>query len=236
MPSPERVRALINEAIRPGAKNPELATIVILAAITGMRRGELCGLQWRDVEWEDAAILVARSVWQTPDGIGTKSPKSHQTRRLPLGEQAMVMLRARQARAADEATVAGADLSPDSFIFSSDPDGSRPLLPDSISQAFDRLCRRLEQPALTELRKSNPKAVRTDLASGEQWPFRFRDLRRYTATQLFADGMNPKTVADRLGRADASVTLRVYTANTTAQAQAAADSLEAGVGIAALAI
>jgi integrase len=132
--------------------------------------------------------------------------------------------------------VAGADLSPDSFIFSSDPDGSRPLLPDSISQAFDRLCRRLEQPALTELRKSNPKAVRTDLASGEQWPFRFRDLRRYTATQLFADGMNPKTVADRLGRADASVTLRVYTANTTAQAQAAADSLEAGLGVAALAL
>jgi hypothetical protein len=45
--------------------------------------------------------------------------------------------------------VAGVALSPDSFISSSDPDGSRPLLPDSISQAFDRLCRRLELPALT---------------------------------------------------------------------------------------
>jgi integrase len=78
--------------------------------------------------------------------------------------------------------------------------------------------------------------MRTDLAPGEQWPFRFHDLRHYTATQLFADGMNPKTVADRLGHADASVTLRVYTANTTAQAQAAADSLEAGLGVAALAL
>ena len=45
MPSPDQVRALITEATRPGAKNPELATIVLLAAITGMRRGELCGLQ-----------------------------------------------------------------------------------------------------------------------------------------------------------------------------------------------
>jgi integrase len=95
VPSPEQVRALISEATRPAAKNPELATIVLLAAITGMRRGELCGLQWRDVEWENAAILVARAVWQTPDGIGTKSPKSHQTRRLLLGEQAMVVLKAR---------------------------------------------------------------------------------------------------------------------------------------------
>ena len=236
VPSPDQVRALITEATRPGAKNPELATIVLLAAITGMRRGELCGLQWRDVEWENAAILVARSVWQTPDGVGTKSPKSHQSRRLLLGDQAMVVLKARHARAEDDATVAGVALSPDSFIFSSDPDGARPLLPDSISQAFDRLCRRLELPALTELHKSNPKATRTDLAPREQWSFRFHDLRHYTATQLFADGMNPKTVADRLGHADASVTLRVYTANTTAQAQAAADSLEAGLGVAALAL
>jgi integrase len=36
-------------------------------------------------------------------------------------------------------------------------------------------------------------------------------------------------VADRLGHADPSVTLRVYTANSDAQAQAAADSLEAGL-------
>jgi hypothetical protein len=41
-------------------------------------------------------------------------------------------------------------------------------------------------------------------------------------------------VVDRLGHADALVTLRVYTANTNAQAQAAADSLEAGLGVAAL--
>lgn len=58
VPSPEQIRALITEATRPAAKNPELARIVLLAAITGMRRGELCGLQWRDVEWENGAILV----------------------------------------------------------------------------------------------------------------------------------------------------------------------------------
>ena len=99
VPSPEQVTALISEAARPSARNPELATIVILAALTGMRRGELCGLQWGDIDWQSAAVVVRRSIWQTPDGIGTKGPKSHQARRLVLGEQAMVVLGGRHARA-----------------------------------------------------------------------------------------------------------------------------------------
>src|SRR5665213_4038168 len=96
VPSPEQVTALISEAARPSARNPELATIVILAALTGMRRGELCGLQWGDIDWQSAAVVVRRSIWQTPDGIVTKGPKSHQARRLVLGEQAMVVLGGRR--------------------------------------------------------------------------------------------------------------------------------------------
>jgi integrase len=86
---------------------------------------------------------------------------------------------------------------------------------------------------LERIRRTNPKATRSDLSAVDQWSFRLHDLRHYTATRLFADGMNPKTVADRLDHADASGTLRVYTANT-AQAQAAADSLEVGLGVADL--
>ncbi|MHB1710106.1 MAG: site-specific integrase [Acidimicrobiales bacterium] len=76
VPSPEQVRALILEAGRAGTRNAELATIVTLAALTGMRRGELCGLRWSDVDWQGAAVDVRRSNWQTPDGmVGTKGPK-----------------------------------------------------------------------------------------------------------------------------------------------------------------
>src|SRR5665213_1251142 len=118
VPSPEQVTALISEAARPSARNPELATIVILAALTGMRRGELCGLQWGDIDWQSAAVVVRRSIWQTPDGIGTKGPKSHQARRLVLGEQAMVVLGGRHARAEADATAAAVALSPDGYVFS----------------------------------------------------------------------------------------------------------------------
>jgi len=100
------------EAGRPGARSPELATIFILAVLTGMRRGELCGLQWSDVDWKSALVVVLRSIWQTPDGIGTKGPKSHQARRLVLGEQAIEVLGGRHARALADASAALVALSP----------------------------------------------------------------------------------------------------------------------------
>jgi integrase len=103
-----------------------------------------------------------------------------------------------------------------------------------VTQAFTRLCRRMEAPALAHLRETKPKATWVNLAPADRWDYRLHDLRHYTATQLFAAGLNPKTVADRLGHADPSITLRVYTANTDAQAQEAADSLEAGLEFAGL--
>lgn len=216
VPSPERVSALIREAARPGARNPELAAIVTLAALTGMRRGELCGLRWSDIDWQGSAVVIRRSIWQTPTATGVKAPKTHQSRRLVLGGHAMALLAARFERATADADAAMVPLSPDGYVFSLDPHGAEPMRPDSITQAFTRLCRRMEAK------------------TGEPWPYRLHDLRHYTATQLFAAGLNPKTVADRLGHADPSITLRVYTANTDTQALAAADALEAGLGMAAL--
>jgi integrase len=46
VPSPEQVAAIIGEAARPETRAPEMpAVITVLLALTGMRRGELCGLR-----------------------------------------------------------------------------------------------------------------------------------------------------------------------------------------------
>jgi integrase len=141
----------------------------------------------------------------------------------------MAVLSDRHARARADAEMAKVKLPDSAYIFSPDVDGAGPVRPDSVSQAYRRITRRMEEPALAKLQEDNPKATRADLATTDRWAFRLHDLRHYTATQLFAAGLNPKTVADRLGHADPSVTLSVYTANTDAQAQEAADSLEAGL-------
>jgi len=229
VPSPEQVTALIAEAARAETRAPEMTTVITVLALTGMRRGELCGLRWSDLDWQGSAVNINQAIWQTPEGIGAKSPKSHQARRLVLGENALGVLADRLARASADAEMAKVNLPDSAYIFSPAVDGVSPLRPNSVSQAFTRLCRRMEEPALAKLREARPKATLADLAAADRWDFRLHDLRHYTATQLFAAGLNPKTVADRLGHADPSVTLRVYTANTDAQAQEAADSLEAGL-------
>jgi integrase len=234
VPSPAQVSALIREAARPTSRSPELASVITLAVLTGMRRGELCGLRWSDVDWKGSAVTVRQSVWQTSEGIGTKAPKTHQTRRLLLGEHAMALLAGRLDRAKAEAKMAKVKLPADGYIFSPDVDAASPTRPDLVTQAFTRLCRRMEAPALAHLRETKPRATRVNLVPADRWDYRLHDLRHYTATQLFAAGLNPKTVADRLGHADPSITLRVYTANTDAQAQEAADTLEAGLEFAAL--
>ncbi|HET9733173.1 MAG TPA: site-specific integrase [Acidimicrobiales bacterium] len=228
-PPPDRVSALVGEAGRPAARNPELATVITLAALTGMRRGELCGLQWGDVDWQASTVTVRRAIWQAGGTVGVKPPKTHQVRELRLGAHAMGVLAGRAERATVDATMAGITLRPTAFVFSPEVDGSRPMRPDSVTQAFDRLCRRMEDAEVAKLRKRDPLATLDDLPSSARWPYRFHDLRHYTATELIAGGMDPRTVADRLGHADPSITLRVYAAGTPARAQAAADILEAGL-------
>ena len=55
-PEPTEIRALIEAC----GDDIDLATAVALGAITGARRGELCGLQWPDVDWEEARIQFER--------------------------------------------------------------------------------------------------------------------------------------------------------------------------------
>jgi integrase len=209
VPSPDQVRSLIELAA--DSRSPEWATVITVAALTGLRRGELCGLQWGDVDWTAGAITVSRSIWQTRDGWGVKDPKSHQVRRLVLGEQSMGVLAGRYSRVMANAKLAEISIPNDAFVFSPDVGGVAPLLPGAVTLAFGRLCKSMAE------------------STGEPWPYRFHDLRHYTATELFRAGHHARTVADRLGHADPSVTLKVYTHDTQDQAMAAAESLEAGI-------
>ncbi|MGA8726959.1 MAG: tyrosine-type recombinase/integrase [Acidimicrobiales bacterium] len=210
VPPPEKVRALIDLAAN--SKAPHWAAVITFAAMTGLRRGELCGLRWSDVDWSHHVIQVERSIWQTNEGWGVKEPKTHQKRRLVLGEQTMAVLGVRLRQVEANAAVAEIPLSPDAYVFSPDLDGTTPPLPGALTLAFRRFTKKMEE------------------RTGEPWPYRLHDLRHYTATELFRAGHHARTVADRLGHADPALTLRVYTHDTQDQALAAARSLEAGLG------
>jgi integrase len=62
-PSPNDVEKIITLADQ---RDPRLATLIFLTALTGMRRGELCGLRWSDVDLPERTLLVSRSVVSVP--------------------------------------------------------------------------------------------------------------------------------------------------------------------------
>ena len=90
-----------------------------------------------------------------------------------------------------------------SFVFSSTPDGSQPLHPDSITTGFRRLCD-----------KAGLQGVR------------LHDLRHLHATQLLAAGVPVRTVSGRLGHANAATTLNVYAHFLQASDRQAAEVIE----------
>ncbi len=195
-PTPIQVRRLVASAAQ--GPCPRLASVILLAATTGMRRGELAGLRWSRVDLDGCSVEVASSVWQVASRWGEKLPKSQQRRRVPLGERSMALL-------AELRLETG--VSEDAFVLSRGY-GEMPFLPDAITSAFRR--------TLVNLRS----------ATGESWPFRFHDLRHFTATELFRAGHSATTVAARLGHADVAVTLRTYAHDTEDQARRAASEIE----------
>jgi integrase len=81
-PSLEVVREVIEEAER---RDPRLAPLLMLAALTGMQRGELCALRWTDVDLNVGAIDVAKSLVVAPGGLVEKSTKTNRGRSVALG-------------------------------------------------------------------------------------------------------------------------------------------------------
>lgn len=190
-PTPEEVATLIRTA--EASRAPEMAAIIFFAALTGMRRGELCALRWDRVRWERCLVLIDAAVWQTKGDIGEKDTKTHQKRTIEIGDVGIALLRARFERANVVAGIAGVQLEPDGFVWSSDEAARRPWKPDRLTQAFGRI------------RAAAAKA------EGRQWaPYRFHDLRHYSATELLGAGVDVATVSERLGHALTSTTLNIY--------------------------
>ena len=217
VPTAVQARALILRAT--GTFSPDLGPILLFAMLTGMRRGELCGIQWSDIDWEGSRLTVRRSVWQIRSTWGLKDPKTHQVRTIALDPVAMAVLTARRSRAESEAATACVPLSSDAFVWSTLADGLSPRTPNSLTRAFHRLCRTMETEALA----ADPPQV-------ESWKFRFHDLRHLSATEMVGQGMDPKTVAARLGHANPSVTLAVYAHAVEARDREAADGLGRALG------
>jgi integrase len=155
-----------------------------LAATTGLRRGELLGLRWRDVDLGTGRLAVVQTL------VGKRQlsqPKTDRSRRsVALDPATVTALREHRKRQLEERLAWGPAFEDEHDLVFCREDGS-PIWPRSFSRAFER------------------HAKDAGLAA-----IRLHDLRHSHATLALQAGVHPKVVSERLGHSGVGITLDTY--------------------------
>jgi integrase len=205
VPTPAQLSTLVAMAEE---RDPVLAAGVALAALTGARRGELCALRWSDIDLEAGAatIRIAKSLTVTA-GVGHIGPtKTHQIRVLALDEIGSAVLARHFAYMMDLSERAESPLVEDPYVLSYNANGATPVNPDTLTHRFG--------------------AIATKFGVH----YRFHDLRHWSVTTLIAAGVDVRTVAERHGHAQATMTLNRYAHALPERDRVAAGILGRAVG------
>ena len=191
------------EALRRAEGTPWHIVLQLLGA-TWMRRGELCGLQWGDVDLEQRVITVRRAIWQAGAICGVKPPKTLSgLRGIAITQSLAAELAGLRERVAfNDRDAGGRGLVASDWVFQR-PDGGH-YLPVTVSHAVSDLLR----------------------AAGCGVGISAHALRHTGATRAMAKNVNPRVVADRLGHASVTTTLDLYVHPNLAEQRALAELME----------
>jgi integrase len=201
MMGPSDVRLLLD-----AAKPTPYYVAFFTAVYTGLRRGELLGLRWCDVDLDLATLSIMQTLQQLRNRQYVfREPKSRRGRRqIALSPSLAVLLREHRATQEEAQKLLGKALAPSDLVFSH-PDGT-PLRPDSVTRTFHRMVRALGLDGI-----------------------RFHDLRHAHATIMLRQGVHPKIVSERLGHSTVAITLDTYSHVLPGLQEAAACRFEEGL-------
>lgn len=178
-----------------------LAAAYVLAASTGMRRGEVLGVRWSDLDLGHGTVAVCQTILSVAYKITVGEPKTARGRRtISLDPFTVAVLLTHRAEQAKEKMSIGGRYNHHDLVFAR-PDG-KPVHPDLFSQTFDRTVKRIG------LRR-----------------VRLHGLRHTYATLALRAGVDAKTVSSRLGHSTVAFTLDVYTKAVPQLDREAADTI-----------
>jgi len=166
--------------------NERLAALWRLAATTGMRRGEILGLRWTDVDLARGMLSVVQARVRGEEGVETSSPKTPRGRRsIDLDSGTVSCLRSHRKQQMAERLEAGPAWIESELVFTRSDGGL--LDPDVVSQMFNKIVR------ATGLRH-----------------IRFHDLRHTMVSLLLKSGEPSYVVSRRVGHASEAFTEKQY--------------------------
>lgn len=179
------------------------AAILKLIMFTGMRRGEACGLEWQDIDFEHGSLSIRRTSNYLPaKGVYTDTPKTRQGRRtIAFGTAVAKLLDLHRECQNKQRAEYGSGWIETGRLFTTD-DG-RPINPTSVTKYFHRFVERHGLPDCC-----------------------VHSLRHTNASLLIAANTPITTIAGRLGHSDPSITLRIYSHQLSAENRKAGKAIE----------
>ena len=177
-------------------------TLFSVIMLTGMRRGEACGLNWGDIDLDRAIIDINKSSLYTPDnGLFEDETKNETSRRvIKIPTLAVDMLKQYRAHQAALKLKLGDKWRASDKVFTSE--SGLPIHPDTVTSHFREFIKKTDLPQIT-----------------------VHSLRHTNATLMIANGTDLKTVSKRLGHASVSTTGNIYTHAIKSADELAADKL-----------
>ncbi|MGO9056951.1 MAG: tyrosine-type recombinase/integrase [Candidatus Binataceae bacterium] len=163
-----------------------LETAYLVALSLGLRRGEVLGLRWQDVDLAEKSITICQALARVGGRLRFIEPKSLQSRRtIPLHDGLVAALRAHRRRQLEQRLSAGSQWVDSGLLFTTGK--GTPLEPRALNEDFDRI-----------VAKVNLRRVR------------LHDLRHACASFLLAQGVHPRVVMEFLGHSQISLTMNTY--------------------------
>ena len=179
--SPEQLRAFLQHV-----RGDPLYAAWLLFATTGMRRGEVAGLRWPDVDLDSGRVSPRRPRVVVNYEVHVSEPKTAKGRRsLALDPATLAALREHRRRQLEDRLAVGPRWEDSGLVFTW-PDG-RPLHPERFSKWFEQHTRAAGLPKI-----------------------RLHDVRHSYATAALAAGIPAKVVSERLGHATIAITMDTY--------------------------
>ncbi|MFC1914893.1 site-specific integrase [Chloroflexota bacterium] len=185
------------------ARTTRYYSMFYVLLFTGMRRSELLALRWSDIDLLLCQVSITRTLHQLYNReFIIRQPKTTKARRLiALSPSTVAVLREHHDEQVKQRQALGTPLQDDDLVFSQLE--GKPLLPDSVSQAWRNLVRRA---GLKDIR--------------------LHDARHTHASIMLKQGVHPKIVQERLGHASIQITLDTYSHVVPGLQQAAANHFD----------
>jgi len=163
-------------------------TLITLALDSGCRRGEICGLKWSDIDFDNKTVSITRSLKVVNGEVDERKPKTQSSNRdIVLSDYTIKLLKEyKEWQEACKIVYKGKWQEDNNRVFTSTYGGY--MHPDSCIHILKKI-----------IKKHNLDSIS------------FHSLRHTAASLLINSGIDPKTVSERLGHSDTTITMKIYT-------------------------